>query len=232
MGGKRRELDGRVVWGNVYIESVSQIGGERSGGGEEMQRLMFIPRFVPELIKLAREVKNLSSVVPGFTCFFTWLPSRKKRVFILVFQTDVHEYHLLAVKISERLWPIPPSRARELHRSLLKTVEKKLQRYLPFLRNRTLVIVGRFTSGALRRSVSLIKGIASSEMTLLLDPRRVNPVKKIRELLSKLYTRRARGIIEASREKNIEPYGHLETLIHYYTDIARILAPGPPGTPV
>ena len=198
-----------------------------------MERLDLVLRFVPQLLGLFREVKNLTQIIPGFKCFFRWLPGRKTRVFILLFQVDTHEYHLLSVKISERRWPNPPSRVRQLYRTILRTVERELRRYLPYVRNRTYCIIGRFTKGSLRRPTTLIKGVASSEMTMLLDVRRVNPVRKIREVLSKLYEKRARKLREAVREGGLEePYGHLKTLIQFYTDISRVLtlspSPGPP----
>jgi len=139
----------------------------------------------------------------------------------IAFPVDHNRYHIIAVKISERVWVLPESYVRKYFRKLERHVYRKLhERKLAEAFTYCLIAKATYpvTRKYPRRVVNIFYCLFNTRIS---DVKKI--VNMIRKLIASLYDRKAQQLRASVEEKNIEPYGWVDRLIKFYEAVRDIL---------
>jgi len=188
--------------------------------GEEGSGMVDVVRIaVPMMLKCFCPLIKFAENIFGKKVNWTYDPYTKE--LRIAFPVDRNRYHIIGIKISERVWVLPESYVRKYFRKLERHVYRKLHER-KLAEAFTYCLIGKATYPVTRKYPRRVVNIF-----YCLFNTRISDVKKIvnmiRKLIASLYDQKAKQLRASVVDKGIDPYGWVEKLIKFYETVRDIL---------
>jgi len=174
---------------------------------------------VPMLIKSFMPVIKLAENVFRQRVNWEYDPYRKELRIALPVENS--RYHIIAIKISERKWPLPEGMVLQYFDKLLHHTIKKVKETRR-AEAWTVVLIGNITYPASRgypkRALNLFKCLFNLRLSGI-----KKCVRMLRQLIASLYERKAQELRRSCLDKDVTPYGWVNKLINYFEAIRELI---------